>query len=72
MAINDPIGDLLTRIRNGQLRGLAKVATPASVCWRWTLRSRRDTSAGLSNTHQPVTCFCTDLSVSRIALVSSA
>ena len=30
MAINDPIGDLLTRIRNGQLRGLAKVATPAS------------------------------------------
>jgi small subunit ribosomal protein S8 len=30
MAINDPIGDLLTRIRNGQLRGLAKVASPAS------------------------------------------
>lgn len=30
MAINDPIGDLLTRIRNGQLRGLAKVSTPAS------------------------------------------
>ena len=30
MAINDPIGDLLTRIRNGQLRELAKVATPAS------------------------------------------
>jgi small subunit ribosomal protein S8 len=30
MAINDPVGDLLTRIRNGQLRGLAKVSTPAS------------------------------------------
>ena len=30
MAINDPIGDLLTRIRNGQLRGLAKVSSPAS------------------------------------------
>ncbi|HYM17891.1 MAG TPA: 30S ribosomal protein S8 [Micropepsaceae bacterium] len=30
MAINDPIGDLLARIRNGQSRGLAKVATPAS------------------------------------------
>jgi small subunit ribosomal protein S8 len=30
MAINDPIGDLLARIRNGQLRGLAKVTTPAS------------------------------------------
>ena len=30
MAINDPIGDLLARIRNGQLRGLAKVSCPAS------------------------------------------
>jgi small subunit ribosomal protein S8 len=30
MAINDPIGDLLARIRNGQLRGLAKIAVPAS------------------------------------------
>lgn len=30
MAISDPIGDLLTRIRNGQMRGLTKVATPAS------------------------------------------
>ena len=30
MAISDPIGDLLTRIRNGQTRGLAKVSTPAS------------------------------------------
>lgn len=30
MAVTDPIGDLLTRIRNGQLRGLSKVKTPAS------------------------------------------
>jgi len=30
MAIGDPIGDLITRIRNGQIRGLAKVTTPAS------------------------------------------
>jgi len=30
MAINDPIGDLLARIRNGQLRGLSKVSSPAS------------------------------------------
>ena len=30
MAITDPIGDLLTRIRNGQLRGLAKVRSPNS------------------------------------------
>jgi small subunit ribosomal protein S8 len=30
MAMNDPIGDLLARIRNGQMRGLAKISTPAS------------------------------------------
>jgi small subunit ribosomal protein S8 len=28
--VNDPIGDLLARIRNGQSRGLAKISTPAS------------------------------------------
>jgi small subunit ribosomal protein S8 len=30
MAITDPIGDLLTRIRNGQMRGMAKVKSPNS------------------------------------------
>ena len=30
MAINDPLGDLLTRIRNAQLRRKEKVATPGS------------------------------------------
>jgi small subunit ribosomal protein S8 len=30
MAINDPLGDLLTRIRNGQKAGMQKIATPAS------------------------------------------
>ncbi len=30
MAITDPIGDLLTRIRNGQLRGTAKIKSPNS------------------------------------------
>lgn len=30
MAISDPIGDLLARIRNGQLRGAAKVKSPNS------------------------------------------
>ena len=30
MAINDPVGDLLSRLRNGQMRGLAKISTPAS------------------------------------------
>lgn len=30
MAISDPISDLLTRIRNGQLRGMSKVKSPNS------------------------------------------
>jgi small subunit ribosomal protein S8 len=30
MAITDPVGDLLTRIRNGQLRGMTKVKSPNS------------------------------------------
>jgi len=30
MAITDPIGDLITRIRNGQLRGMAKITSPNS------------------------------------------
>jgi small subunit ribosomal protein S8 len=35
MNINDPIGDLITRIRNAQLRGRSKLSSPAS-----TLRMR--------------------------------
>jgi small subunit ribosomal protein S8 len=30
MSVNDPLGDMLTRIRNAQLRGKSKVSTPAS------------------------------------------
>jgi small subunit ribosomal protein S8 len=30
MSVTDPIGDLLTRIRNAQERGKSKVSTPAS------------------------------------------
>jgi len=30
MAVNDPIGDLITRIRNAQLRHKSKVSTPGS------------------------------------------
>lgn len=30
MAVTDPIGDLLTRIRNGQLRGMSKIKSPSS------------------------------------------
>jgi small subunit ribosomal protein S8 len=35
MQLNDPLGDMLTRIRNAQLRGKSAVHTPAS-----TLRKR--------------------------------
>lgn len=30
MALNDPLGDMLTRIRNGLTRGKSRVSTPAS------------------------------------------
>ena len=30
MAMNDPIGDMITRIRNAQMRAKAKVSTPGS------------------------------------------
>ena len=30
MSINDPVGDMLTRIRNAQMRGKSKTTTPAS------------------------------------------
>jgi small subunit ribosomal protein S8 len=30
MALNDPLGDMLTRIRNAQMRKRSKVVTPAS------------------------------------------
>ena len=30
MVMTDPLGDMLTRIRNAQMRGRSKVATPAS------------------------------------------
>jgi len=35
--MNDPIGDMLTRIRNGQLRGKSTVDTPASKLRAWVL-----------------------------------
>jgi small subunit ribosomal protein S8 len=35
MNLNDPVGDLITRIRNAQMRGRSKLTTPAS-----TLRTR--------------------------------
>lgn len=37
MAINDPVGDMLTRIRNAQMRGHSKAHTPASKLRGWVL-----------------------------------
>ncbi len=35
--MNDPIGDMLTRIRNAQMRGKSTVNTPASKLRGWVL-----------------------------------
>ena len=35
--MNDPIGDMLTRIRNASLRGKSTVSTPASKLRGWVL-----------------------------------
>jgi len=35
--MNDPIGDMLTRIRNGQMRGKSTVESPASKLRAWVL-----------------------------------
>ena len=37
MSMNDPLGDMLTRIRNAQLRGKSTVRTPASKLRAWVL-----------------------------------
>ena len=35
--MNDPVGDMLTRIRNAQMRGKSTVSTPASKLRAWVL-----------------------------------
>ena len=35
--MNDPIGDMLTRIRNGQMRGKSVISTPSSKLRGWVL-----------------------------------
>ncbi len=37
MSVNDPLGDMLTRIRNAQMRGKSTTRTPASKIRRWVL-----------------------------------
>ena len=42
MSVNDPIGDMLTRIRNAQMRGKSTVSTPASKLRAWVLDVLKD------------------------------
>ncbi len=42
MIVNDPLGDMLTRIRNAQMRHKSKVATPASKLRGWVLDVLKD------------------------------
>jgi small subunit ribosomal protein S8 len=42
MSVNDPLGDMLTRIRNAQMRGKSKVRTPASRLRAWVLDVLKD------------------------------
>jgi small subunit ribosomal protein S8 len=37
MSMNDPLGDMLTRIRNAQMRGKSTVTSPASKLRAWVL-----------------------------------
>ena len=37
MSMNDPLGDMLTRIRNAQMRNKSNVKTPASKLRGWVL-----------------------------------
>ena len=37
MSMNDPLGDMLTRIRNAQMRGKSTVSSPASKLRAWVL-----------------------------------
>jgi small subunit ribosomal protein S8 len=37
MMMNDPLGDMLTRIRNASMRGKSTVRTPASKIRKWVL-----------------------------------
>ena len=40
--MNDPLGDMLTRIRNAQMRGKSTTLTPASKLRKWVLEVLAD------------------------------
>jgi small subunit ribosomal protein S8 len=50
--MNDPLGDMLTRIRNAQLRGKSTVRTPASKLRAWVLDVLKD--EGYIRGYEPV------------------
>jgi small subunit ribosomal protein S8 len=50
--MNDPIGDMLTRIRNAQGRGKGSVVTPASRLRAWVLDVLKD--EGFIRGYEPV------------------
>ena len=42
MAMTDPLGDMLTRIRNAQMRSKSSVLTPSSKLRGWVLDVLKD------------------------------
>lgn len=42
MSVNDPLGDMLARIRNASMRGKSTVRTPASKIRKWVLDVLKD------------------------------
>lgn len=53
MHMNDPLGDMLTRIRNASMRGKSTVRTPASKIRKWVLDVLQ--SEGYIRGYEPVT-----------------
>ncbi len=53
MSVNDPLGDMLTRIRNAQMRGKSTVRTPASKLRAWVLDVLAD--EGYIRGYEPMT-----------------
>ena len=51
--MNDPLGDMLTRIRNAQMRGKSTVRTPASKLRAWVLDVLK--AEGYIRGYEPVT-----------------
>jgi len=52
MALNDPLGDLFTRIRNAQMRSKAKISTPGSRLR--IANARYQIADGIVHSHAPL------------------